>query len=307
MLLGAMLLAGPYAVAVDRCNDKFPRIVRLLLSPSINSKKPIIDTMHIGIVMPVVLQNEALLLLTRDAVAHLRTAHPALLYVVCNRLHVRVPETLRGELQDVFDGRVEVVHEPGVERSVAGAWNKGCDLAIQADADFIAIVANDTCLRPDCLDALLDYGRQGQADLWSGVSYNDRSEINPRQVTDGADFSCFMIRPATIRKHGWFDANFRPAYFEDNDYYGRVVLGGGCCQVVHAAQFFHHGSMTVRQDAEMAHHISYWFERNRQYFHRKWGVVQPENNAEGVRRRYYRHPFNDPVKPLSWFPDGQVN
>jgi GT2 family glycosyltransferase len=259
--------------------------------------------MLIGIVMPVVLQNEALLALTREAVAHLKTAHTAVLYVVCNRLHVRVPEALREELQSVLEGHVQVVHEPGVERSVAGAWNKGCELAMADGADYLAIIANDTRLREDCLDALVKYGRQGSADLWTGLSYNDRGEINPHDVTDGADVTCFMIRPATLQKYGWFDPNFRPAYFEDNDYYGRIVLGGGNCHVVHAAQFFHHGSMTVRQDAEMAYHVSYWFEQNRQYFRRKWGVNQPENTTDGVRRHYYRHPFNDASRPLSWFPN----
>ena len=111
-----------------------------------------------------------------------------------------------------------------------------------------------------------------------------------------------MIRPRTLCEHGWFDPNYRPAYFEDNDYYGRVVLGGGQCRVVHAAQFFHHGSMTVRQDAEMAHHVQYWFEKNRAYFQAKWGVSQPENSPEGILRRYHRHPFNDTTKPLQWFP-----
>ena len=108
-----------------------------------------------------------------------------------------------------------------------------------------------------------------------------------------------MIRPETLRRHGFFDPNYRPACFEDNDYYGRVVLGGGECTIVHSAQFFHHGSMTIREDAEMAHHVGYWFEKNRAYFSRKWGVAKPENCRQGVLRSYHRHPFNDPNKPLS--------
>jgi GT2 family glycosyltransferase len=148
----------------------------------------------------------------------------------------------------------------------------------------------------------VDYGETGAADLWSGIAENGRDHIDASVATDGADFTCFMIRPATLRQHGFFDANFRPAYFEDNDYYGRVVLGGGKCRVVHAAQFFHHGSMTVRSDPEIAHHVNYWFERNREYFRCKWGIAHPENSAEGVLRRYFRNPFNDRSRPLSWFP-----
>ena len=262
--------------------------------------------MKIAIVTPVVLQNETMLAATLDAVEHMRTAHTAVLYIVCNRLHVCVPEELQRQSQTRFRGEVEVVHQPGVERSVAGAWNVGCVRALDAGVDYIAIVANDTKLKPDCLDALVDYGGCGEADLWSAISYNNRNTIDAAQRTDGADFSCFMIRPRTLERYGFFDPNFRPAYFEDNDYYGRVVLGGGECRVVHAAQFFHHGSMTVRADPEMAHHVSYWFEKNREYFRMKWGVGIPENSKEGVLRRYYRYPFNDPTKPLSWFPpDGK--
>jgi GT2 family glycosyltransferase len=211
--------------------------------------------MKLAIVMPVVLQTEALLALTQEAVSHLRSRHTTVLYVVCNRLHVRVPQILQSDLQARFRGQVVVVHEPGVERSVAGAWNKGCELALADGADYVVIVANDTRLREDCLDKLIEFGERGVADLWSAISFNNRNQIDPNETADGADFSCFMIRPGTLQRHGFFDPNYRPAYFEDNDYYGRVVLGGGECRVVHGAQFFHHGSMTVREDAEMAHQL----------------------------------------------------
>jgi len=258
--------------------------------------------MRLAIVMPVVLQNERILSMTLDAIAHLKTVHEATLYIVCNRLHVCTPETLYTKAKRRFSGEVKVVHEAGVERSVAGAWNKGCQLAVDAGNDFIAIVANDTQLRHDCLDQLVEYGKSHEADLWSGISYNNRDEIDASAQTDGADFSCFMTRPSTLSQFGMFDPNFRPAYFEDNDYYARVVLGGGRCRVVHAAQFFHHGSMTIKEDTEMAQQVSLWFEKNRQYFARKWGVQVPENSAEGVISRYYRHPFNNESKALSWFP-----
>jgi len=262
--------------------------------------------MKLGIIMPVVLQNQALLAMTLEAAAHLKSRHAATLYVVCNRLHICLPQALQEALERHFCGHVRVLYEAGVERTVAGAWNHGCAGALADGVNYMAIVANDTRAREDCLDALIAYGESGaigEADLWSGISHNNRDEIDTTQTGDGADFSCFMIRPATLAKHGRFDSNYRPAYFEDNDYYGRVVLGGGKCRVVHAAQFFHHGSMTVRQDAEMAHHVTFWFEKNREYFRRKWGVSQPENSHEGVLRHYHRHPFNDPAKPLSWFPE----
>lgn len=258
--------------------------------------------MHIAIVMPVVLQNDALLQMTLDCVGYLRTRHRATLYVVSNRLHVLPPEELQRALEGRFAGEVRLLHEPGVERSVAGAWNHGCVRALEERVDYLAIVANDTQLHDDCLDVLVDHGETGTCDLWSGVSGGSRDGIESAGITDGADFSCFMFRPRTLEQHGFFDPHFRPAYFEDNDYYARVVLGGGDCRMVHAARFVHHGSMTIRHDPEMAHHVRYWFEKNRAYFRDKWGVGEPENSREGVWQRYYHHPFNDPARPLVWFP-----
>src|SRR5215469_8214570 len=143
--------------------------------------------MKLAIVMPVVLQNETLVALTREAVFHLKSRHPTMLYVVCNRLHVRLPEALREDLQGQFQGQVVVVHEPGVERSVAGAWNKGCELALADGADYLAFVANDTRLGEDCLDRLIAFGERRATDLWSAISSNNRSHIDVEQITDGAD------------------------------------------------------------------------------------------------------------------------
>ena len=120
---------------------------------------------------------------------------------------------------------------------------------------------------------------------------------------DGAAFSCLVCRMATWRKHGVFDTNFRPAYYEDNDYYARVVLAGGQCHVLARARFFHHGSLTVRNDKEVARQVRLRTNANRAYFAKKWGVGRPRNAREGVLRDYFKHPFNDDTKPLSWFPD----
>jgi len=259
--------------------------------------------MQLGIVMPVVLQEPALLDLTLDAVDHLVSRCDARLYMICNGLHVCSADELGAQLANRFRGAATVVNDPGVVRSVAGSWNRGTELALADGAEYVAAIANDAILRPDCLDAMVAFGETGGADLWSGISYNHRAEIDRAAATDGADFTCFMFRPSTIERFGWFDPNFKPAYFEDNDYYARVVLGGGDCRVVHAAQFYHHGSMTIRHDPAAAHHVNYWFGKNRDYFRRKWGVVQPAGCRDEVLRRYYARPFNDPAHALSWFPD----
>ena len=259
--------------------------------------------MNLAIVMPVILKHVPLWDLTRECVAHLRTSHSASLYVICNALHVCTAQELRDDLRGHFPGPVFVLNEPGVSRSVAGSWNAGAEMAFARGAQFVAVIANDAFLRPDCLDQMIAFGESRQAEIWSGISYNNRTTIDAAAVADGADFTCFMFPSSTLETFGPFDTNFKPAYFGDNDYYARVVLGGGRCRVLHSAQFFHHGSMTIRHDPDAAHHVRHWFDLNRAYFHRKWGVSEPAANAEDVFARYYRHPFNDPARPLSWFPE----
>jgi GT2 family glycosyltransferase len=145
--------------------------------------------------------------------------------------------------------------------------------------DYIVGVANEALLKPDSQEQLVAFGRSGMAEFWSGISYNDRDGVDASLVTVGADFTCFMFRPETIRTFRWFDTNSKPAYFEDNDYCARVVLGRGAARVVHAAQFYHHGSMTIRVDPIAAHHVRHRFALNRQYFSRKWGEAPGEKGG----------------------------
>jgi hypothetical protein len=259
--------------------------------------------------MPVFLQNEPLLDLTCSSAAALRTAADATLYVVCTRLHGCTPEELGDRLQRQATVPVRVLHEPYVERSVAGGWNHGVANALRDGADLVCITANDVVVELDCLDRLIDFGREpvnaGVA-VWSGIDARDRSTIDASLATDGCDFACFMLRRRTIERHGWFDAGYKPAYVEDNDYYTRVVLGGDDCRVVHAARFFHHGSMTIRLDAEAAHHVRHWFEANVRRYREKWGAAKMPADRDDVLRYCFRHPFNDSSKPLWWWPDQEV-
>jgi hypothetical protein len=254
----------------------------------------------LGIVMPVVLQNEEMLHLTIDAVKHLKSRHDMDLYVMCNRLHVCTPEVLQFELRRLFQGYLLVVHRPGIEGSVASAWNDGFRLAIRNGCEVLMVVANDTKLCPACLDILAHHVSHTDADLCSGISVSDRSTVDATAVTDGPDFSCFAMLPKKFAKHGQFDTNFRPAYFEDNDYHARIVMGGGRAECVHAAQFAHVGSATVKFDKAMEKHVAAWFDINRDYFIKKWGTG-PVGSPLDMRVKYFKTPYNMPGLPLSWF------
>lgn len=257
--------------------------------------------MSIAVIMPVVLQNPATLQMTLNTLASVRADMPIpwSLGLLCNRLHVctaaELEQYVRGVLGE-WPGLEIVVDR---ERTVAGAWNEGARRAIAGGASRIILMANDARPLPGCFKALLAYDVPDVA-LWSACQEPLASQ--PGAATDGADFSLFMVRPETFARHGWFDENYRPAYFEDNDMYARVILGGEHCRVIHDAKFTHvsGGSQTIRLDAEMAHHVQHWFQSNADYFRRKWGRM-PANTEEEIRTTYYQTPFNVPGRPLSWW------
>jgi GT2 family glycosyltransferase len=190
---------------------------------------------------------------------------------------------------------------------VAGGWNAGTKLGLDWGAEYCICLANDTEAEPHCVQNLLTFGMSREdgnplaqrVALWSGTANNDGRVLDPEMVGEGADFSFFAFRPETIQRHGWFDEMFRPAYFEDNDYAARIVLGGEHHRYVYGARFYHHVSMTARNDAEMAHHINHWFGVNQNRFVRKWGRP-PVGDEATMLRDYHRTPFNS-GEPLSWW------
>ncbi|NIQ77421.1 MAG: hypothetical protein GTN93_04815, partial [Anaerolineae bacterium] len=125
-----------------------------------------------------------------------------------------LPEDLQTVLQHHCNVPVKVLGEPGVDRSVAACWNLGCKQAMCEGADKLMIFANDVLLKPDTIDQLLEFGEEHQdVALWSALNDRHPQKRPSTTIGDSADFSCFMLRDRTLKRHGWFDERFRPAYF----------------------------------------------------------------------------------------------
>jgi hypothetical protein len=93
----------------------------------------------------------------------------------------------------------------------------------------------------------------------------------PEDVRGGPDFSCFLIAKSCHARYQ-FDERFRPAYFEDNDYHRRVILGGEGDRIFGVNLPFHHvGSATLDRAPEARAAFAPKFERNRAYYVEKWG------------------------------------
>lgn len=187
--------------------------------------------------------------------------------------------------------------------SVSECWNEGVATAFSEGCHLVIIMANDVIPEPGCLPAMVEFmAKNRTVDIASGIATNlHKVPDDDDRVSAGCDFSCFVLKRKTVEKFGYFDPNYRVAYFEDNDYMARIWAGGGQAAVVHAARFNHVGSQTIAKDPEQATHVRAWFERNRAYFVQKWGC-EPIDDPAQARAKYYKNPFNDVGKSIGWNP-----
>jgi GT2 family glycosyltransferase len=83
-------------------------------------------------------------------------------------------------------------------------------------------------------------------------------------------FTVFGISNGVIPRVGWFDENFTPAYYEDNDFDYRCRLAEVNVSSL-PASLCHRTSSTLRDDPEYRAQNTRTFASNKQYYLDKWG------------------------------------
>ena len=234
-----------------------------------------------ALIIPIWVQNEDTLKMFLGAAATWKQQSPLVVYATTNRLHHVSADELRERLAAASGHEIKVLHEDGVERSVAGAWNHSIRAA-QADGhkDFV-ITAQDVFWHPYAIDRLVAIGRPRENALTSGV---DERQAEGDGITEGADFSGVYLSDVTLGKFGEFCDLYRPSYCEDNDYVAEVWKRGGEIGQAHSVRFFHIGSGTIKTDAEAAHHVRHWFGINKKLFVDRWGSEPVGTRAEAIGR-----------------------
>lgn len=176
------------------------------------------------------------------------------------------------ELMESVDVAVKpiVIDNWNTNRGVAGGWNEGIKRGLNQD---VLIVTNDDVkFHPGTIETMA--AAIGEYDLVSGEPYEN---LGSGFLEDQPEFCCFAINPVNfVDKFGWFDENFTPAYFEDNDMHYRIKLGGGKTARIHHARIDHKGSVTQFKgstdpdtpDRVVSHEQ---FRLNRGYYVTKWG------------------------------------
>ena len=187
-------------------------------------------------------------------------------------------------------GNVMVVKNK-VNAGVACSWNQGILMArMRYKSKYFFIPNNDILLQSDTIGKMLEVLKQPDIALTS--AFNVKDEIkNPRalpfavpplklDLVEAPDFSCFMIKGETIEKVGYFDENFYPAYFEDNDYHRRINFAGMKAVKLNTALYYHYGSMTIKEGADIKRLSNAHYLKNEDYYRKKWGGTPGKETFE---------------------------
>jgi hypothetical protein len=265
-------------------------------------------SVRLGVVIPACVQVDYLRTMTLSCIEKIETKVDTELFVAINRIKDNDKIKFRDEVKK--SSKVKVAAIAYGDRSVCSSWNWGITRCQENEIDYVLLLNNDVVLFNDTIDKLVEYGDNNpDVAIWSGISINHVSKPEPGFVDDGTDFSCVMLRSSTIDKHGWFDENFKPAYHDDSDYAARLYLGGAKLSAIHDIKFIHGDiggvSKTIKHDAEMNHHSSWWWPLHERYFKLKWGSPVL-CGRQPILENYYKHPFNNNNKPLSWWEPNHI-
>ena len=212
------------------------------------------------------------------------------------------------------DGTSEFLKESGINhisykenRGFSYAYNDAMDHALKDDGDLLLFCGNDTVLDSNAIDHFVRALDESDLEMFSGNEIIDKAvlEVNEGALeamkhkvsfvlpsydylhytgNSGMNHSCLIRRKSVFDKIGYYDVNFYPAYFEDNDYNRRCGLAGIDCGLVHSAQFLHYWSRSIYEGG-LASLNSVRFNINRSYYREKWGG--------GVGNESFKLPFGN--------------
>lgn len=199
-------------------------------------------------------------------------------------------------------------------QGVAKGWNDGIRKAQELECDYVIVMNSDVVLKSNAIDRLVAFAEKvimvesQQSELntimWTASAYSDLSmlESSPEDenFSEHPHFSCFMVKPDFFRHVGEFDENFMPAYLEDGDMHARLALADLKAYIYGGSRFYHLGSRVIKTDRKAWEDNEVSFPKNQAYFVEKWGNP-PVNEVDRMREIYFKHPYNEEDKHLSYW------
>ena len=139
------------------------------------------------------------------------------------------------------------------ENCLSLAWNLGIERLKNVGCRYVFATNLDVLVSKSLIRSMYVLLKQeptfGMVSATSVESYPDYhrllrtktmySTFTPIKHGDGS-FSCFLLDTEAFDRVGPFDVNFKPAYFEDNDYLERLWSCGYTPQRITNQYYFHH-------------------------------------------------------------------
>ncbi len=205
-----------------------------------------------------------------------------------------------------FDNELRIYIQPQwrVNLPLSQAWNNGFKQAVADGCDYVLITNDDILFSPYTVDHLAA-SFDKLPDNVIMVSANNlighldspyeildlpaEAADDPFNASDHPNFSCFMVRDDFFDRHGRFDENYVPAWWEDNDSHYRATLLGLREVCTTYASCVHFGGVTTAAMPTKDSSVS------QNYFRQKWGSTKRDLNE------LYKVPYNDhDLTPRDW-------
>lgn len=218
-------------------------------------------------------------------------------------------ETLHS-IQTQHDYRLYIVDQWRWNRPLSRAWNESAMQAFNDGCDYALVCNDDILFSSETIDAMVKVHQELNSEGVVMVTPNNIKlelsnpydiahyklpEGTPPSHSDHPNFSCFLIARDYFEKVGFFDENFIPAWYEDNDSHRRAKLLGYREICTNLAPMVHFGGVatSMMENPNSAN--------SQAYYVKKWGgIPYPESET-------FQTPYNDPeFSPTQWRRDDGV-
>lgn len=150
-------------------------------------------------------------------------------------------------------------------KGIAYGWNDGLKAAT---GEYYVVINDDIVVVEGWLDAMVEaFNTFPNAMAASTHVQHLPQEYELLEKKEWFPGMCFMLKPDTIEKIGYFDTQFVPFNFEDTDYWVRILKYGGTLAQNHKLTVGHKMGQVIHQIENNGEIDS----ENKKRFIKKWG------------------------------------